>query len=249
MSDVLHAHSSSLYSESPGSLADQVERAIEHDDPPATTLTFTEVGSTARTEVLKDADPDTWAAWVPSQSDVGIMWRKTEFHPVWKEPTKLTDKVWTDGHGRKHETWAATALLEHSSGRTLFLSVCHLPSHVQNGDHFYDNAQARAWKDAVPGWADYWNAVRKQDHPTIGMLCGDWNVDVHDSTWMQRVGDYFPSMFNTWAGDREPAGDKGTHGNRLIDFTMSTVKPSKAKLLKDDASSDHRPYGERIKWP
>jgi hypothetical protein len=247
---VRHAHSSSLYSNSADSLADQVERAVEAEDPSATLLTFTEVGSAARTDVLKEADPEEWAAWVPSQSDVGIMWRKSEFSPIWKEPVKLTGKIWTDGHGRDHETWAASALLGHADGRSCFVSVCHLPSHVQNGDHFYDNAQSRAWRDAVNnGWSQHWNDVRKEDHPDVGILTGDWNIDVHMSDWMQYVGNVFPSMFNTWAGDREPPNDKGTHGDRLIDFSMSTVKPSKAKLLKDDSSSDHRPFGEAIPWP
>lgn len=244
-----HAHSSSLYSNSPQSLANQVERAVEADDPNATLLTFTEVGSSERTQVLKDADPDDWAAWVPSATDVGIMWRKAQYSPVWKEAHKLTDLVWTDGHGRKHETYAGTALLEHTdSGRLAFVSVCHLPSHVQNGDKFYDNAQARAWRDAVDGWSTYWNNKRKADHPDVGLLVADWNVDYHSSHWMQYVGDVYPSMFCTWAGDKEPPNNQGTHGSRLIDATWSTSKPSKAKLLKDDSSSDHRPYGEAIPW-
>ena len=247
MATIRHAHSSSLYSASPQSLADEVERAVEADDPNATVLTFTEVGSDARTDVLKKADPDAWAAWVPGQSDVGLMWRKSQYSPVWKEAHKLTDKVWTDGHGRKHETYCGTALLSHTKeGHTVFLSVCHLPSHVQNGDSFYDNAQAAAWKSAVNGWSDYWNDCRKRDKPTLGMLVADWNIDVHSSHWMQYVTDKFPSMYCTWAGDREPPNDKGTHGNRLIDFTMGTHKQTKAKLLKDDDSSDHRPFGEAI---
>src|SRR5215467_12462632 len=103
-----HAHSSSLYSNSPESLAKQVEKAVKANDPNATLLTFTEVGSSARTQVLKDADPDAWAAWVPNATDVGIMWRKGQFNPVWKEAHKLTDKTWVDGHGRTHETYCGT---------------------------------------------------------------------------------------------------------------------------------------------
>jgi len=246
MSTIRHAHSSSLYSNPVYSLEDQLERAVEADDPSANTLTFTEVGSAERTEALKDASPD-WAAWVPSQSDVGLMWRKQNFSPIWKEATKLTDKVWTDGQGRKHETWAGTALLEHSEGRTLFLSVCHLPSHVQNGKKFYDNAQAKAWKGACSGWSDYWNKIRKRDHPDLAMLVADWNVDFHMSEWRSKVQSYFPSMFLGWAGHMPPKG-KGTHGSRLIDGTWATVKTSKCQLLKDDGSSDHRPYGEALPW-
>lgn len=244
-----HAHSSSLYSASPKSLANQVERATSADDPNATLLTFTEVGSDKRAQVLKDADPEHWAAWVPGKTDVGIMWRKGQFSAVWKEAKKLTDKTWTDGQGRKHETYAGTVLLEHlDTGALAFISVCHLPSNVQNGDKFNDNAQARAWKDAVAGWHEYWNNKRKKHHPAVGLIIADWNVDFHRSSWMQYVKDVFDSMYCTWGGDREPNADKGTHGNRLIDATWTTHKPSKAKLLKDDNSSDHRPYGEAIPW-
>jgi len=244
-----HAHSSSLYSASPASLAAQVERAVEADDPNATLLTFTEVGSTARTEVLKDADPDEWAAWVPSATDVGVMWRKGQYSPAWKGAEKLTPKVWTDGQGRQHETYCGSILLVHNdTGATAFVSVCHLPSNVQNGCAFEGNKQAAAWKDAVAGWSDHWNAVRKANQPNVALIVADWNIDFHKSCWMSYVGDVFPSMFCTWGGDREPPDGKGTHGNRLIDATWSTAKPTKAVLLKDDASSDHRPYGEAIPW-
>jgi len=245
MATVRHAHSSSLYSEPPMSLADQVERGVEAEDPNATTLTFTEVGSPDRAAVLENASPD-WAAWVPGQSDVGLMWRKNQWRPIWKEPHKLTSKVWTDGKGRKHETWCATAFLEHEEkGHTLFLSVCHLPSHVQNGKNFYDNAQAKAWKSACSGWSTYWNNKRKKDHPDLGLIVADWNVDFHMDVWRDRVKDYFPSMYLGWSGNMPPAG-KGTHGARLIDGTMATAKATKCKLLKDDSSSDHRPYGEAV---
>src|SRR4051812_29075643 len=141
---VRHGHSSSLYSAPPNTLKKLVGLGT---DTEANLMSFTEVGSSERTQVLKDADPEHWAAWVPSQSDVGLMWLKGDFAPVWKEPHKLTDKVWTDGHGRKHETWCGTALLEKrtgsEAGKLLFYSVCHLPSHVQNGKAFYDNAQAK----------------------------------------------------------------------------------------------------------
>ena len=247
MGNVRHAHSSSLYSNSAGSLAQQVERYVEAEDPSATLITYTEVGSDSRSKVLKTADDD-WAAWIPSASDVGIMWRKAQYSPVWKEAKKLTDKVWTDGKGRKHETYAGTALLRHNKeGTLLFVSVCHLPSHVQNGKKFYDNAQAKAWKSAVAGWHDYWNAKRKKDKPDLGMLVADWNVDFFVKEWRQYVQNVFPSMNLCWSGHMPPKG-KGTHGSRLIDATWATTQATKCQLLKDDASSDHRPYGEALPW-
>lgn len=243
MTIVRHAHSSSLYSKGPLSLAEQVERAVTAEDPNATVLTFTEVGSPKRTQVLKDADPEHWAAWVPEPSDVGIMWRRANFDPVWKEPHKLTEKVWTDGQGRKHETWCATALLEHTTGPTLWISVCHLPSNVQNGKRFETNAQAVAWQSAVDGWHDYANKCRKRDKPDLQMLVADWNVDFHMAAWRNYVQGVFPAMVLGWAGNM-PKG--GTHGPRLIDASWSSNRATKCVLLKDDASSDHRPYGEAV---
>lgn len=244
---VKHVHSSSLYSESPSSLKKQADKIADSPEDP-TLATYTEVGSDARTEALKDADPD-WAAWVPNESDVGICWEKPVWEPYKKKPVKLTDKVWTDGQGRKHETWCATALLDKRSGENegqrIFISVCHLPSHVQNGKKFYDNKQAAAWKSACNGWSDHWNNWRKKYHPDLGLIIADWNVDFFMEEWRDKVQSYFPSMFLTWKGHM-PSKGNGTHGNRLIDGTMSTKKANQCKLLKDDSSSDHRPYGEVI---
>lgn len=247
MTTIRHGHSSGLYDAPVKELEEQLHRAVTAEDPDANLLSYTEVGSEKRTKALKEADPEHWAAWVPNQSDVGLMWRKQKFSPVWKEPKKLTDKIWTDGKGRKHETWAATALLKHTDGPLIFYSVCHLPSHVQNGKKFYDNAQAKAWKSAVNGWHDYWNSKRKKDHPDLGLIVADWNVDFHMSEWRQTVQSYFPSLFLCWSGNMPPKG-KGTHGARLIDATWATVQAKDCLLLKDKGGSDHTPYGERLNF-
>lgn len=247
---IRHAHSSSLYDGPKVPLEEEMERLVTATDPSANLATLTEVGSDARTEVLKDAAPGEWGAWVPDASkccsDTGIMWRKSEWSLKTKEVHRLTDKTWTDGQGRKHWTYATSAKFRHtSSGRTVFLSVAHLPSHVQNGNAFHDNAQARAWKSAVNGWHTYWNDFRKQHGPDVGMLVADWNVDFHSGHWRGWVGDKFPSLVLGWKGHM-PNG--GTHGKRLIDATWATVPSVKARLLKDDDSSDHRPYGEAMGW-
>jgi len=245
MPTIRHAHASGYYEGPVADLERQLRKAVTADDPDANLLSFTEVGSDKRTQALKDADPDHWAAWVPNQSDVGLMWRKQKFSPAWKECHKLTDKVWTDGQGRKHETWAATALLQHVDGPTIFYSVCHLPSHVQNGNHYYDNKQAAAWKSANNGWNNYWNNKRKKHHPDLALIVADWNVDFFNSTWRQNVQGYWPSMFLDWSGNMP---NNGTHGGRLIDATWATVQAKDCVLLKDKGGSDHTPYGERINF-
>jgi hypothetical protein len=249
---IRHAHSSSLYDGSKSGLKDEMRRLVTATDPSANLATLTEVGSDARTDILKNAAPGEWGAWVPNANaccaDVGIMWNKGAWSLEWKENRKLTDKKWTDGQGRKHTTYAASAKLRHTSGRTIYLSVAHLPSKVQNGNAFYDNAQARAWRSAVDGWHDQWNAFRKKHDPDVALLAADWNIDYHSSRWRDEVGDRFPSLKLGWQGSMPDKG-KGTLGKRLIDATWSTRPSVKARLLKDDDSSDHRPYGDAFKWP
>ena len=225
-----------------------MQRLVTATDPSANLATLTEVGSDERTQILKDAAPGEWGAWVPDASDVGIMWDKADWSMQTKEAHKLTDKTWTDGQGRKHTTYAASAKLEHSSGHTIFLSVCHLPSNVQDGNKFHDNKQAAAWKSAVAGWHDYWNKFRKQHDPDLGLLVADWNVDFHSDHWRQHVQGIFPSLVLNWKGHMPDKG-KGTHGSRLIDATWATRNANQSRLLKDDNSSDHRPYGDAYKWP
>lgn len=248
---IRHAHSSSLYDGPKVPLEKEMNRLVTATDPSANLATLTEVGSDSRTKVLKDAAPGEWGAWVPNATagccaDVGLMWRKSDWSLKTKEIHRLTDKKWTDGQGRSHVTYAASAKFRHVDGRTVFLSVAHLPSKVQNGNQFYDNAQARAWKSAVKGWHTYWNDFRNKHHPDEGLLAADWNIDYHSKHWRQHVQNIFPSLHLNWQGHM-PEG-KGTHGKRLIDATWATAKAFKSRLLKDDDSSDHRPYGDAFKW-
>ncbi|HMC98043.1 MAG TPA: hypothetical protein VKG92_10325, partial [Flavobacteriales bacterium] len=174
-------------------------------------------------------------------TDVAVMWSKDQFSVLDRAAEKLTNLEWTDGHGRKHQTYAGSMVLKHKGGQKLFVSVCHLPSHVQNGHQYYDNAQARAWKGAMSGWGEYWTRQKKKHKPDLGLIVADWNVDFHDKIWRERVSGFFPGLKLCWTGHM-PKG--GTHGNRLIDATMGTIKAKQAMLLKDDKSSDHRPYGD-----
>lgn len=213
---------------------------IDDDGPKATILTFTEVGSKEREDVLRKASPTEYGSWQPDITDVAIMWSKDQFEPGAREAHKLTELIWTDGHGRKHQTYAGSMLLTHKGGQKLWVSVCHTPSHVQNGSRYYDNAQARAWKDAMDNWGKYTELQRKKYRPALTMVVADWNVDFHMPIWKGRVQNFFPRLKLNWAGHM-PEG--GTHGKRLIDGTMANIRAKNAFLLKDDASSDHRPFG------
>ena len=243
---IRHVHCSSLYSESEGSLAAEVDKIVSHTDPEADLATYTEVKS--REDALRAASPG-WGVYQPDRTDVAVLWRQDTWEAKVKEAHKLTDKEWTDGQGHTHQTWAAAVLLERNNGRRAWVSLCHLPSSVQNGCQFKDNRQAAAWRGALDGWHKYWNNSRDRHKPDVGMLVADWNVDFHLKCWRQHLSSRFPSLWLCWRDPNMPPDGKGTHGGRLIDAAWSTVKADRCDLLPDNPSSDHRPWAEFLDWP
>jgi hypothetical protein len=247
--NIRHGHSSSLVSESPKSLAEQVGRATRSGKD-ANLLTFTEVQSKERAEALQT---DGWGVYAPhGDTDCAVMWHKGEFTKVDGFTNQLGSKTFIDGNGNKKKVICATTVLDHKpTGKRLWVSVAHLPSSVQDGVHF-SNAQTDAdrvacWKSAV----DDWKATRKNQYDKFkqgtSMHVADWNVNFHMPDWRTEVdGRIGADKFQgTWGHDR-PAG--GTHGNRLIDATWTNGSFKKTMLLQDDKSSDHRPYGDIIVW-
>src|SRR5262245_38975036 len=242
---IRHVHSSSRYDRSEQSLAKEAKAYAKATDPQADLITYTEVKS--REDALRDALEPEFGCYQPDQTDVAICWRKDKWAQQVKEVHKITDKVWTDGQGHKHETWVATALLKRNDGHLLWISLCHLPSNVEAGCKVKENKQGAAWKSALNGWKSYWDDSRKKHHPDVGMIVADWNIDFHVQCWRQYVAGVWPNLVLCWRDPNMPKG--GTHGSRLIDASWGTVKPNKAWLLPDNNASDHRPWAEVIEWP
>lgn len=246
MGNIRHGHSSSRYDRSPKSLAEQVGRLVDQDgDRTGNLLTYTEVGTPERADKLR---ADGWGRFVPqNKTDCAVMWLKADWTKVHTEVALLTDKTWVDGHGNSHKTKCATVVLDHRDGHRLWVAVAHLPSEVQDGDAFADHpAKVEAWKDAVDNWPEYQAEQRDLWFHDRQMYVADWNVDLRSAHWRGYLNDVFPKCDPTWRKGHMP--EDGTHNLGLIDATYTSAKYLKVGLLKDDDSSDHRPYGEKIGW-
>lgn len=244
---IIHGHASSRYDKPPKKLAEQVARAVGHEDPEANLLSWTEVGDPDRAEKLT---ADGWGTYAPhDKTDVAFMWNKAIFELAFKDVQELTDKTWTDGQGHVHKTKCASVILNCKlKDRRLLATVCHLPSGVQDGNNFNDEhpKKVAAWKAALPGWHNYLNdTLRPVYRPDFVMVIADWNVDFHSAHWRGYVQDVFPGKTLTWAGDM-PNG--GTHGDRLIDATWADHNGKCVLLEKREGTSDHRPYAEKLTW-
>ena len=105
-----------------------------------------------------------------------------------------------------------------------------------------EDGQMPIWEECVERLA--MKADRWESDPSIDavILVGDWNANWR-SPWMRaRLREIFPGAEFTWAEGRAPAVG-GTHRNNLIDHAIvhgGTI--TRASLLADDASSDHRAW-------
>lgn len=247
MSDARHAHSSSRYDRSPESLAKQVDRGATHEDPSANLMTFTEIGTEKR---AKQCEADGWGHYHPhDKTDCAVMWRKARWEKVATSTRKLTDKTWQIS-GDTHRLVAASVVLKDTdSKRRMWVAVIHFPSGVQSGHGWAtDNPDAvAAWKDGLKGLKDYRQDQKEKHGVDLALLCADWNVALEVDYFRDWIRGVFPHMRCTW---RDPYPSAGTHGDRLIDGTWTDGgRKEQAWLLRDDDSSDHRPYGDVVTWP
>ena len=234
-----HVHSSSRYDRSPASLHAQAER---WDASSADLVTWTEVDG-ARARALHRVSG--WAAYTPDPTDVAISWRRDRYRALHTGQRRLTEHTYrTYTTGRTVTQWAAAAVLvDRRTHRRVLIVAVHLPAHVQAGPEFRANTRARVWRTGLEGLHAYAAQLRTRWHPDLVLVAGDWNVDLRRPTWRHQLHAVFPGLRNTRV--RPFPADGTDRTRRLIDATL-TNGTGRARLLPDDRSSDHRPYGETI---
>jgi hypothetical protein len=232
---VQHAHTSSRYDRTSASLAHLAHQLrARHPD----LLTVTEVDNPRRARALRARG---WAVYRPPGTDVAISWPRARWRLAGARSQGLgmgTGAGWVVLDPR-HPRSAGT---QHS-GRIL-VTLAHLPAHVQDGDSWRAGEhQVTRWRHAVRRWAHQLEVVTARRDPDLVLVVADWNVDLRRAHWRAVVRSYFPGLSITW---RRPLPAAGTHaGHRLIDATLTDGR-GRARLLPRTASSDHRPYTERV---
>lgn len=209
----------------------------------ASLLTLTEVGG--RRDVLK------LPGWTTLQAPRGSARGADESAILVRDRTWTIRTWWTEqlseipvGSRGGATVHAVFGLLEHRTGPVLLASAGHLPSGVQDGDGFADSKKVQTWKESLQWWA---RVVLQSGaySPDAFLVAADWNVDHRRHPWRAYIGSRFPMLHCTWT-DRLPKG-AGTHGNRVIDATWTTLRVRRIRLLRGwRRVSDHRGYVETL---
>jgi hypothetical protein len=245
MPTIRHRHSSSRYDRPASSLAAQVKQFTSSS---ANLCTFTEVNNDRRAATLKAAG---WQTVRGRESQPGqaqecaIMVRTQHFRVVAWGSKKVTEVTWSFGKAPMQQ-WAVWCVLDPGK---VFVSVLHCPSGVEGGKAWSpdpaDADNVKAWKAGVKGWGDWtWKTVRPKYKTQKHMLVADWNLNLREAWCREQIDSRLPEPLRCqW---RTPYPKDGTHGSRLIDGTWADFGGGDSFLVKDDASSDHRPYGDTL---
>jgi len=229
-----HTHLSTRYDRS----VEVLRKVVSGYTETADIITLTEVDSERREKALRF---DKWGVVTGDKTgrdDCGILWDES----VWWSRHEETFNVTPYMAGN---VGAAVAILEHkATGKRVLFSVIHLPSSVE-GNGRVAGGRRDEWYDAVNAWRKKCKALARKYKTRRMVLVADWNLNLK-ARWVRTVvRGLFPLWKFTWDVSKLPAG--GTHGSRLIDFTITKGRIKVARrprIHRSHPVSDHRGYDE-----
>lgn len=256
-----HLHSSSRFSRPPESLERDLDAWSQNAAGwiPPDIITLTEVQHPKRARMLREGG---WGV-VQFQGGHGmaenaLVFRKAVWSLVHAESVLVSDVPFYATTGRRRAPiYAVFAVLQHNdSGKRLLCGVSHLPSHVEGNNPEPPGAdrrfRLRIWSRTVRRVQAHISAMRNIKRaqrrimrvykPHGKMFTADWNLNLRRRAVRVMFRVLYPGMRPTFG---PPFPQRGTFGQRLIDFTLigRTLRPvTKPRILARSGSSDHLPY-------
>lgn len=235
---IKHIHSSGRFDRTPASLKKAMDRYVAD----ANLITLTEIHKDARREALEREGWTVVNFEGRGDSDPAVVVKDSDFEVVKAWIKQTTKHEQRRGPGGPRPPHALTVLLKVRGKKKKFLvSVIHLPSHVEGNWFRKFYWRVFVWNSAHKGWSRFLMGKRRRFTHRV-MMVADWNLNFKRRVFRRLMKRLHPNLQLTW---RKPFGKGGTHHKRIIDGTLTNLNiKQKARLYKDDDSSDHRPYRE-----
>lgn len=234
-------HASGRFDESPSWLRRDLARWRDL----ASVITLTEVADGKRKDALHESGWTLTSGKGEGPGECAILHDRRKWRRRAKYVVKITDG---GGTGRLHAPlYATTAVLQRrGTGRMLIVSSTHMPAHVETLLRLGRKAQpATTWRRAANVWAEHIAAARGAYPEADVWVVADFNVDARRD-WVRRT---VRDAFLTAGADLQVVHtDTGTHGDRRIDFGLSTLPLSRTATHAAEAS-DHLAALFRTRWP
>lgn len=250
---IRHVHSSSRFDRSPASLKKAAKRYAKRAD----LITYTEVEAQKRENSLASLSILGFGTVTGDKSyanDCAIQFRIHRFKLIAHGNESTEAARYTNVKGLLRDpayvTWAV--LRDLITDDCLVVAVVHLASSIEG-----DLARKRATSRTVAFMTGFRGTQRianrlAEDYKADGvMIVADFNLNFKLAWVRTLIKILAPAYRVTWKNLAYLPEKAGTHGGRVIDATLVKGRLGThdgASLMRDDASSDHRPYRERLFW-
>lgn len=235
---IRHIHSSSRYDRSVKSLLKAIWWYITWAD----LITLTEMDDDARggalgrvpgflrVQIQREGGRDECAALV----------RKRKFRVTHIRPVLLSNTGLPSRGGQ--EVWCLEFILTHKrTGLTCKVWVIHWPNDAKIAPKGQGHAPSMIH---ASGRQLISTLYRDSDTDNV-LATGDWNWRWEDLGVRIIIRRQFGQGVNTTWEENRPTKD-GTFMNNLIDWSVTDMAILKARLMRDDDSSDHQPFRETL---
>lgn len=205
---------------------------------------------------------DTWR-WPDADGPIqlALSWRSATFALLGVE----FHRMHSGGYPRQTDDpfparWVVVARLRHlASGRTLTLLDTHLNQHIETGDHFEDNLNARRAKVHLRKLARLWDSAPGD----LVVGTGDYNFDYADDSTARPAGGISRTIAGHATSSYDVLGLGGllpTHDSRWIDYVWVADRTLRTRARDPGTGqfvrhrvlggfrSDHRPIVATIRW-
>lgn len=245
--NIRHVHSSSRFDRAPVSLFKAFKRYAKRSD----LITWTEIEAETRERVLRTLKGWNLISGDKSYAnDCGISYRATRLRLVESGNESTGAERYSNVKGLLRDpafvTWGVFEDL--ITGDTLVVVVVHLASSIEGDLARKRNTRRTAsFLTGFAGTMKIARRLRKEYKADGAMVVADFNLNFKLAWVRALVKSLAPRWQHTWK--RLPKG--GTHGSRVIDATLLWGRlrvHGSAGLMRDDQSSDHRPYKEWLRW-
>jgi len=234
-------HSSGLHSVEPADLKAALVKQLA-DEPDF--LSLTEMMSEARAAVLDDFPAYAVARvrGTDGEDECAALLRRATL-PAFTFDVELLSELPIPRRSGKLCAALVVKVADSAIGPAHTRIIIHLPSGVEDDlrDGDADGAQARVYRDAIGGLR---RLVASIDGPVV--ITGDWNLDLRKQWVRDFLKRHFPEFTPTWRAGNLP--ELGTHGSRVIDFSLVRgFSVTAAHVVPDFGASDHRAIRETHK--
>lgn len=235
-----YVHHSGRFDRSARSLVRGFRNDLDHG---ADIISFTEVDNESRAHALRRAAKVAgWGFYRPGErtDECAVVWDASKFELVEAFGRVLSSiKTWsTKGGLRTPFSGTFVVLREIATGDLIVIAVCHTPSHVQQGGHWYSNNRSRQYRDGMKTMRRIIKHLNRQYKPKGGIVFSmDSNLDIK-RLWVRA---YLNATF-PFLRVLVDAHEKPTHDRRVIDLILVSRMVFRRGRVKvyTNRDSDHK---------